>query len=132
MSDDALLGSRPEVNDQGGRVKASWWPELTFWRLSSKKQRTWALGSGNQQGTDCLASQGLEEKGTEAAGSIAIKPETAYVIPHTHHLTESSAGQLGQLGLTHVTAGSDKTWTSPPQAVHLSRGPPSRAGGFTI
>lgn len=71
-----------------------------------------APGWGGQQRTVCLASQEPRGKGMEAAGSAAIKPETSCVIPHTHHLTESLAGQLGWRGPSHVTAGalgSDKT-----------------------
>lgn len=94
-----------------------------------------APGWGGQQRTVCLASQEPRGKGMEAAGSAAVKPETSCVIPHTHHLTESLAGQLGWRGPSHVTAGalgSDKTWPGRATMAHPSRGAPSQAGGYTI
>lgn len=103
-----ISGFPPEVNDQGdgkGQQRPS----------GSQTTRSRRCGPGVGQSTgDRLASQELQGKDTEAAGSTAVKPETSCVIPHTHHLTKSSAGQLGQRGPSHVTAGapgSDKAWT---------------------
>lgn len=79
----------------------------------------WPRGGAVNRGSFGLP--GAAGKDTEAAGSTAVKPETSCVIPHTHHLTKSSAGQLGQQGPSHVTAGasgSDKAWTG-----HTTTGP---------
>lgn len=53
-----------------------------------------APGWGGQEGIVCLASQELQGKGTEAAGSAAVKPETSTHSPSDRELgrTAGSAG----------------------------------------